>query len=443
MKNLIALVVFCIPILLVIAPVEWYLFFVLGTAGIPLSMLATQRALLLVFEGMGLNAIKLFGCMFGGFFIVSARPKKAISQIWIWGPHAFFILFCFLSILWCPNFIFGFRTIAKLLAPLIFLLVILVGVNNVSQLKLLESAVFLSCLTLFALAVSNYIFGYIDDPSTAGFRNSSMLTAPFVSPAPFSFHLACGALLALCNFIIIRKKIYLFLFLVLSFSVFWAFTRISMAGLVIASSVCIFMLVKSISFRILVPITICVLFAFSIFANERLLSRTFKNTKNISVSTIFKNPGEIKKQLHTSGRSRAWSLAIKKFFKINPLVGSGIGATQTWFYGSGRKHLGVIHSEYLRLLCEVGILGLFLYLFAMATYIAKTIKIYLRLSSQNNKSSILTKKYAALSTSALVFYLITMATDNSFDYVMYLGLYVFSFLAIPIAIEANKLLRDK
>ena len=91
--------------------------------------------------------------------------------------------------------------------------------------------------------------------------------------------------------------------------------------------------------------------------------------------------------------------------------------------------MGVLHSEFLRILCETGIFGLMLFVFLLAYYGLYLLKVI--------KQNGVAKKYAVLSLSLLIFYTVTLSTDNSLDYVRQLGNYVFSFIGITFIFSDN------
>jgi len=86
--------------------------------------------------------------------------------------------------------------------------------------------------------------------------------------------------------------------------------------------------------------------------------------------------------------------------------------------------LGVIHSEYIRLIAEVGVAGLVLFAMAMVAYLVRLTRTYRR--SPYSDSG----KYALAAMGGLAAYLIFMATDNAFDYVNAFGIYVFGLIGM-------------
>jgi O-antigen ligase len=84
----------------------------------------------------------------------------------------------------------------------------------------------------------------------------------------------------------------------------------------------------------------------------------------------------------------------------------------------------VIHSEYVRLLSEVGVVGITLFALAAFAYLGRLLRTFRRGREDD------TRRYALAALGALVAYLIFLATDNGFDYVTGFSIYVFSLIAM-------------
>ena len=129
-----------------------------------------------------------------------------------------------------------------------------------------------------------------------------------------------------------------------------------------------------------------------------------------------------------SGRFAAWGQVMERYFEPHMLTGSGIGTTQNYFYSSQLK-IGAIHSEYIRLLAETGLIGLTLFLLSMGIYFLK-IRRNMR-NTEHYKSTYL------IGACAIFAYLTFMATDNAFDYVNQFGFYIFGLIGVAILFPAT------
>jgi O-antigen ligase len=114
---------------------------------------------------------------------------------------------------------------------------------------------------------------------------------------------------------------------------------------------------------------------------------------------------------------------LTSFFTPNPFFGSGVGTTQNYFY-THATGLNVIHSEYVRLLAEVGILGVALMGIAVAAYMIRLARTCRASSTREGRA------YSLAALGGIVIYVIFMATDNAIDYVTSCGIFVFALIAM-------------
>jgi O-antigen ligase len=128
--------------------------------------------------------------------------------------------------------------------------------------------------------------------------------------------------------------------------------------------------------------------------------------------------------VHGSGRYEAWGTVLDKFIAPSPFLGSGIGATQNYYYSQLGGGIGVIHSEFVRLAAEVGIAGLILFALAIAGYLLRLLRLY----RETPRSP--AGRYALAGAAGLIVYLTFMATDNAFDYFNGVGMYVFALVGM-------------
>jgi O-antigen ligase len=144
---------------------------------------------------------------------------------------------------------------------------------------------------------------------------------------------------------------------------------------------------------------------------------------------ILNDPTKALASVNGSGRFTLWDSMLRRFFDPHPVVGSGIGSTQDYLYTTAGT--GVVHSEYVRLLCEVGIVGLALFALMVASYLLRL----RRYTARNNSVSLRTSALAGIGS--LVAYIVYFSTDNGIDYVSQFGIYVFALVAT--AIKAREL----
>ncbi len=374
------------------------------------------------FGRMDLSAIRLLGLWLASCVVALWQLDRLPRYLGAFRFHALFLVFCALAMLWAPSLAYGTRMFAKLSSPFLFLLLIVLMVSTRAQLKIMERLILgigaLTVTVAFAIKLSGVSLSKVG------------LTLPGVGPSLFSAFLVVVALLALASVKHGHRARHLMLVAVLGAGVLAAFTRITIAALFVGFAVILFMGFRGLP-RVVLPVLgfvgLPALFLFS----ETFKQRMFYGADQVTLGNILEDPSVVMGHLHTSGRSKAWGTVLHQFFEPSPIVGSGLGATQNYYYSQIGGGIGVIHSEYVRLLSEVGLIGLALFVLAALAYVWRLVRIYRRARAPE------TSTYALAAVGALVAYLIFIATDNGFDYVTGFGIYVFGL--IGMAEKANEL----
>jgi hypothetical protein len=215
-----------------------------------------------------------------------------------------------------------------------------------------------------------------------------------------------------------------------AFCVIGAFQRTSAAALFIGCSVITLLGTRGFV-RLLLPISGVVGLPLLIVFNANFRQRMFFDASDSEA--LLKDPLGALQAINGSGRFSLWDEMLARFYTPHPAIGSGIGATQDFLYSRSAIGQGVVHSEYVRLLCELGVVGLILFTVAMLSYLITLMR------SPAPPSPSVARAYTLAAIGGLVTYLIYMATDNSFDYVNQFGAYIFAL--IGLAIKAQTLVR--
>ena len=381
------------------------------------------------FFGLYANGVYLFVILSAVVVALLRVVPTLLSQCLRYNGYVLFLFYCLASLLWTNDIEWGLRMLVKLAAPFMFFISMQSFIKNNHDVVLAERSIIIACLIVSMLAVINTLGNGVIAPDDNMYNvRHNYLTAPFMSPANYSFFIGSGAILSLSNIFNTRKLIYFFLTILLSFFLFWSFVRISMFGLIAAFALIIILLSKNIVIKILVPIVIIVVFITCFFTIDKFRTRMFKTDKITLEMISSANGNDIDKLIYTSGRSALWRQVYREFVEQAPLVGKGIGSTDSWLE---MRKKGKLHSEYLRILCDTGIIGLFLYLGAIFQFYILLIRNYF------NSNDHTVRVYSARALAGLTFYLVTLATDNSLNYISEFSLYVFTFVAFAF-ISAKK-----
>ncbi|MHB8482654.1 MAG: O-antigen ligase family protein [Nitrospiria bacterium] len=377
--------------------------------------LAGQGDSMEVLGKMDIHAIRLFGLWFAALLVILGNFERAWKYINLYRFHFIFLIFCCFSLFWAPSFYYGLRMIAKLTAPFLFLLLVMVIISSGHQLKRMEQFILLGGVITVCFAVLSKALNLT--PAGLG------LTIPATSPAVFSAYLVAIGMLTMASLKFPDNKKNTIFIILFSAAIFAAFTRITIVAMFIGFSVILFLGFRGL-IRIFIPFLGIAGFLALFLFNSTFKNRMFFGADKITVSSVMNDPAVLLDHVHGSGRFNAWKYVFKNFFDPSPLIGSGIGTIQHYYYSNSGLGLGAIHSEYIRLLAEVGTLGLFLFVVGMLTYLFRLTRIYLK----NPASE--AGKYALGAIGGLISYMIFMATDNAFDYVNAFGIYVFSMIAM-------------
>jgi len=360
------------------------------------------------------SAIRLFGLWLAAALVIFLHFNKIWSYLVRYRLHFLFLVFCCLALAWAPSLAYGSRMLAKLTAPFLFMLLVLILVSTIHQLQIMERLMVGSGCLLLLLAIATKFLGVNSDPR---------LTVPGLGPAVFSAHLVIVSMLILGKVIVEKRVAMLCLFVIFFLAILTSFTRITIIAVLVGASGMLFFHYRGLG-RLLLP-SFSIIGLFSLFLmNERFRARMFIGGERLTAGEILNKPGDAFAHLHGSGRFAAWDTVLAKFFEPTPALGSGIGATQDFFYSHSSTGLGVIHSEYVRLLAEVGIVGLCLFLLAFLNY---GMQLRYTLAWSHTSS---TKAFTLASIGGVIAYLIFIATDNGFDYVNQIGVYVFALMAM-------------
>jgi O-antigen ligase len=370
-------------------------------------------------------AMQMFGFTLACLLALLFHAKGTAEQFKYVRWHAAFIGFCVLSIIYGPSVSYALRMIAKLLGPFMFMMLVLVVVRSDDEVRKMRTAILGSGMILVALALLARAAGIVSDPNAVQ-TGMSGLGPPSMGPPVFSAHMLPVAMLALATFLVERRALMLVITVTSALAVLGALQRTSAGALYLGFSLIMFAGTRGV-WRLLLPVTgLLGLPALMVFSDAFRRRMFFGDATS---QELLSDPQKAANSINGSGRFDLWDAVLRRFFDPNPVFGSGIGSTQEFFYT--RFGAGVVHSEYVRLLCEVGLLGLTLFLLALASYLWRMRGNWRRAASPGSRLSGL----AAMG--GIICYAVYCATDNSFDYVVQFGIYVFGMVAI--AIKASEL----
>lgn len=398
------------------------MFFVLAFSGFPLPMLVGDGVFLGFVGGVNIQALYLFLLMFVAFIVVLFHGSQAItSSPWFW-VYLFFIAYSAVSVSWSPSIEQGLRWVAKISAPLVFLLAFMVTMKRRKHLLTADACILVLCLFLAILAGINTLAGGIFGGTTgaASWGIVDSLYLPGTARSVLSFLLGLAGMLALGKYMESRSRLCFILFCIFSLTVLWSFVRIGMAGYVVGVSIIVWSMARSTIVRYALVGTLAVSSILAPWMSSSLNERTFMQAEEFDLSEAISDPQLIIENLNTHGRTALWQIADQTLADRDHFFGAGLGAVD---HALGQTEL---HSEYFRLYLELGIFGLACFALVFVFILYRLIRLSKSLSSP------IVRMRASVAIGGLSSYLITLATDNSLSYVSEFGLYVFAFVAFAL-----------
>jgi hypothetical protein len=415
MIELVVVLTVLIPIVLALTWPNGLIMVALLTGVLPLT-LGRDEMMVTIFGRMDLSAIRLLGLWVATLLVILPQLWEAGKYGMRFRWHLIFLMFAMLALVWTPNIAYGTRMIVKLTAPFLFLLLTLLACSSWRELKRLETTLLVGGIVTVVFALTAVLGGYTSFSSQLG------LGVPGLGPAATSANLAILAILALALVRTSPSWSMAALFGVLGAASFAGFTRNTIGGLFLGATVVLWLSFKGLS-RWAFPLAGLVSMPALFLLSDTFRQRMFKDSGAASLDLLLRNPMAALDNIHGSGRFEAWSYVLTTFFRPNLAFGSGVGTTQHYFY-THFTGLNVIHSEYIRLLAEVGIVGVSLLVIAVVAYMVRLAQTFHAATTREGKV------YSLAALGALVVYLIFMATDNAIDYVTSCGIFVFALIAM-------------
>lgn len=410
--GIIVVIISCgIPIIMAIISPLTFIYYILYTGALPFGMVFGED-ILTPFGHLNVLSLRVLGVVFASSLVIIMNINKLLKHIHSVFLWVVFILWCGLTLLWSDNYIYGLRGYLKIIAPFFFSLAIMV--IDINRIKLQQFAMAV-VTNLFVLGFIAFISKYYGITGPRG-----ALGVPSHGSAVFSAYLMIPIVLSF-SYIIHGINVYKWsvIFLLSVILILLTSARTPLAASVIGIAIIFFV---RLPLKISLPVVLILFVSLLtlIFQVDYFNKRMFYAHSNVSIINIIDNPDYVLKNLDFSGRLDLWKNIIKNVYK-NPIIGSGVGSTQAYLYENA-KMAKAAHSEYIKLLCDTGLIGLVLFI---SVGISILIKLKGMVGDVNKRNQI-----ATASMSLIVAYYMFCITDNGLDYINALGIYVFAFIAV-------------
>jgi O-antigen ligase len=355
-----------------------------------------------------------------------SSPKSAgrgpFELSWPERLYALFLCWCLLQVLRAESTYFAARVYLKLLFP--FLVMML------ARRAMLSRARFGTALkwVLGASFVASLLVGGFTQrflPSLCWGFGARLLWAG----ASFADHAAVAGVLALVAWRLFDRPRYMALGVWLGLSSVLAGIRTGIAAFAVGASVFALMTFRRTT-AIPALVGIYLLAAASLFALPGMKERMFYDAEAVDSRGVILRPYSLAAdELDASGRFAMWETVLERFFNPSPLTGSGLGATQAWFYSGAYGEVRVEHSSYVRLLCDTGLVGLSLFLLTMVSCMLTAWRVRRESAAPEARLCAL----GVLCTFPVL--MVCMGFDNLLNYVLPATQHPFAFTGILLGLE--------
>jgi len=416
---------FLLPMLaLTLTSSKWLAAYILMVAGIPITTFMPSLSVLGFLGGLAPQAAFLLCIVLVLTIKLLAQGERALAHAPRVSIFLAFLAYAALSLVWTDNWIYGVRFWGKLAAPVLMLLFVVIAVRSKHDIFLLVRAIAICVIAVLTLALLNFgLDGAIGgDKVRNKWMHMNIFTAPYMSPANFSFFIFTVATLTLAFWLTHKKPIQFLAFGGLTIVLIGAYTRISMAALVVSSACCIFLLARSSVTKLALPVILILGFCFALLTFEPLKERMFYRPDTANLSESLTDFDSFQRTVNTSGRLSLWQDVVQELDLGSPILGAGLGSVD-WLLLENYNDMR-LHSELLRLYLDLGWIGVTLYLLAIVQIASQLL--------QKGRGR-LQETFRVAAIASLLGYCTTLVTDNTLNYVTEFGIYVFTLSGIAFA----------
>ncbi len=249
----------------------------------------------------------------------------------------------------------SFSLLVKYILPLLSLWLGYSAIDNKYDLYFFSKSVTKSAV-IYALLIGGFCSFFI-----SGLYYFIMGSGVFLMYAGLADYLTSLSVIPLILWWMTRRKRYIFASLFLLASSVLDSVRTGIGGIVIVYSVFAFFKykVKSIPVIALLGITFLSVILFVPQVNEKFFG---DDAGKVSANDIVEKDALSLDNINTSGRSALWELALKKFYEPDPICGAGLGEVTKFIKERAEKEhtIALLHSDYVQILCDNGIVGIIL-----------------------------------------------------------------------------------
>lgn len=137
--------------------------------------------------------------------------------------------------------------------------------------------------------------------------------------------------------------------------------RTGLGGIFFASSFFLLCVYRAKSIPLVVGI--CFVAMIVVFMVPSVRQKMFID-EDVAMSTFSASDADFE-HIESNAREAIWEMNMQKFYEPHKLTGSGLGESTAWMKSNpdrkSRQNLTLIHSDYVQILCDLGLIGIVLF----------------------------------------------------------------------------------
>ena len=249
----------------------------------------------------------------------------------------------------------SFSLLVKYMLPLLSLWLGYSAIDNKYDLYFFSKSV-TKCAIIYALFIGGFCLFL-----AKALYYAIMGTGVFLMYAGFADYLTSLFVLPLVLWWMTGRKAYLWGALCLLASPVLESVRTGIGGIVIVCCMFAFFRYKVKSIPVIALMG--VLFLSGVLFVPQVNKKFFgDDAGKVSANDIWEKDALSLDKVNTSGRTALWDLALEKFYAPNPMCGAGLGEVTKFIKERGVKEhtIALLHSDYVQILCDNGLVGIIL-----------------------------------------------------------------------------------
>lgn len=346
--------------------------------------------------------------------IIFMMRKWHIINNKVIGIYMLFVLWSLYSLYYSADKSQGFSLIVKYLIPILYFWL---GYNSINDRE--DFILFLS-FTNKVLIIYSILIGGLMNILIPGFYNFLLWkSALFVGYAALADFYSALIVVPIALYLLTNEKKYLACAAFILLSTIIQSVRTGIAGATIATCLLLFVRFKLKSLPYLIILSI--LFVGSVFLIPSVKEKMFgKNARMVTIENFTSY------KVESNGRENLWDANLKLFYEPQKATGAGLG-TSVSFSKRKYKAIGLLHSDYIQILCDTGYIGLCIFILFGISFLLHSVVATWRC---NDLYLMITGGMALGSLGGITF---SMAYDNVMTYSQ--QCYIFPFLLYGIFLK--------